>query len=84
MVAFSGIIGFIGLMVPHIVRIIVGGNYLRVLPVSALSGAIFLIWSDIVARTIMSPEDIPIGIATGLVGRRFLFGFFATGEPEEV
>lgn len=71
MVAFSGIIGFVGLMIPHIVRMMVGGDYTRVLPISALIGAIFLIWSDIAARTIMAPEDIPVGIITGLVGGGF-------------
>lgn len=71
MVAFSGIIGFVGLMIPHIVRMMVGGDYTRVLPVSALGGAIFLIWADIAARTLMAPEDIPIGIITGLVGGGF-------------
>ncbi len=72
MVAFSGMIGFIGLMVPHIARIFVGGNYIRVLPLSALMGAILLFWADIAARTIMAPEDMPIGIITGLVGGVFL------------
>lgn len=71
MVAFSGIIGFVGLMIPHIVRMVVGGDYARVLPVSALIGAIFMIWSDIAARTIMAPEDMPVGIITGLVGGSF-------------
>lgn len=71
MVAFSGIIGFVGLMVPHIVRMLVGGDYLRVLPCSALVGAIFLLWADIAARTIMAPEDMPIGIVTGLIGGLF-------------
>ena len=71
MVAFSGIIGFAGLMVPHIARILVGGDYTRVLPASALIGAIFLLWSDIVARTVMAPEDMPIGIVTGLIGGIF-------------
>ncbi|PID36220.1 MAG: ABC transporter permease [Rhodobacterales bacterium] len=71
MVAFSGMIGFVGLMVPHIVRMIVGGDYLRVLPASALAGAVFLLWADIAARTIMAPEDMPIGIVTGLVGGLF-------------
>ena len=71
MVAFSGIIGFVGLMIPHIVRMFVGGDYLRVLPLSALLGAIFLLWADITARTIMPPEDMPIGIVTGLVGGIF-------------
>lgn len=71
MVAFSGIIGFVGLMVPHIVRLIVGGDYARVLPASALLGAVFLLWADIIARTVMAPEDMPIGIVTGLVGGTF-------------
>lgn len=71
MVAFSGIIGFVGLMVPHTARMLVGGDYARVLPASALIGAIFLLWADIAARTVMAPEDMPIGIVTGLVGGIF-------------
>lgn len=71
MVAFSGLIGFVGLMVPHIVRMLVGGDYVRVLPISALVGGIFLLWADIAARTIMAPEDMPIGIVTGLIGGLF-------------
>lgn len=71
MVAFSGIIGFVGLMVPHVVRMIIGGDYARVLPGSALIGAVFLLWADITARTVMAPEDMPIGIVTGLVGGVF-------------
>ena len=71
MVAFSGIIGFVGLMVPHIVRMLVGGDYARVLPGSALIGAVFLLWADIAARTVMAPEDMPIGIVTGLIGGVF-------------
>ncbi|WP_230374412.1 FecCD family ABC transporter permease [Pontivivens ytuae] len=77
MVAFSGIIGFVGLMVPHIVRMIVGGDYARVLPASALVGAIFLLWADIAARTVMRPEDMPIGIVTGLVGGVFFVWLLA-------
>jgi iron complex transport system permease protein len=68
MVAFSGMIGFVGLMVPHIVRLVIGGNYVRLIPFSALLGGIFLLWADIAARTILAPEDIPVGIVTGLVG----------------
>ena len=71
MVAFSGIIGFVGLMVPHIVRLVIGGDYARVLPLSALLGAILLVWADILARTLMAPDDIPIGIVTGLIGGVF-------------
>ncbi|MCY4325728.1 MAG: iron ABC transporter permease [Betaproteobacteria bacterium] len=71
MVAFSGIIGFVGLMVPHIVRLLVGGDYCRVLPAAALLGAIFMLWADIASRTLMAPEDMPIGIVTGLIGGLF-------------
>lgn len=71
MVAFSGIIGFVGLMMPHIVRLVMGGNNARVLPFSALFGAIFLIWADIAARIVMAPEDMPIGVVTGLIGGVF-------------
>ena len=71
MVAFSGMIGFVGLMIPHLVRMMVGGDYVRVIPYSALLGAIFLLWADIAARTIMAPEDMPIGIVTGFVGGIF-------------
>ncbi|WP_299206506.1 iron ABC transporter permease [uncultured Tateyamaria sp.] len=71
MVAFSGIIGFVGLMVPHIVRLIVGGDYARVLPASALLGAVFLIWADVLARTFMAPDEVPIGVITGLIGGVF-------------
>lgn len=71
MVAFSGIIGFVGLMVPHIVRLMIGGDYSRVLPASALLGAIFLVWADVIARKIMAPDDMPIGIVTGLIGGVF-------------
>jgi iron complex transport system permease protein len=71
MVAFSGIIGFVGLMVPHIARMLVGGDYMRVLFASTFIGAIFLLWADIFARIIMAPEDMPIGIITGLIGGLF-------------
>lgn len=68
MVAFSGAIGFVGLLVPHFVRLIVGSDNVRVIPWSAFLGAIVLILADIVSRTIMAPEDVPIGVVTGLVG----------------
>lgn len=81
MVAFSGIIGFVGLMVPHIARMLVGGDYTRVLPASALLGAIFLLWADIIARTVMAPEDMPIGIVTGLVGGVFFVWLLKRRTP---
>ena len=77
MVAFSGIISFVGLMMPHIVRLVVGGNNSRVLPLSALFGAIFLVWADVAARLIMAPEDMPIGVVTGLIGGAFFVWLLA-------
>jgi len=70
-VAFSGVIAFVGLMVPHIVRMLAGGDYRRVLPLSALIGAIFLVLADMLARVVIPPQDLPIGIITGLVGGLF-------------
>ncbi|EPX82735.1 ABC-type Fe3+-siderophore transport system, permease component [Rubellimicrobium thermophilum DSM 16684] len=58
-------------MVPHIARLILGGDHARVLPAGALIGALLLLWADIAARTLMAPEDMPIGIVTGLVGGLF-------------
>lgn len=81
MVAFSGIIGFVGLMVPHIARMLVGGDYVRVLPASALIGAIFLLWADIAARSVMAPEDMPIGIVTGLTGGVFFVWLLGRRNP---
>lgn len=71
MVAFSGLIGFVGLMMPHLVRLVAGGNNARVLPTSALAGAVFLIWADALARVVVAPEDMPIGVVTGLTGGVF-------------
>lgn len=68
MVAFSGAIGFVGLMVPHVVRMMFGSDNAVVLPLAALTGALFLIWADLAARLVMAPEDLPIGVVTGLVG----------------
>lgn len=70
-VALSGGIGFVGLVVPHIVRQLVGGIHRRLLPVSALFGAIFVIWVDVLARTILAPRELPIGIITALLGAPF-------------
>lgn len=78
LVAFSGTIGFVGLMIPHIVRFIIGGDNARVLPLSALTGAIFLVWADVFSRLVMAPEDMPIGILTGFVGG--LFFIFVLGR----
>lgn len=70
-VSFSGVIGFVGLIPPHIVRIIIGPKHKSLIPASALLGAIFLILSDILARTLMAPTEIPVGIITAISGAPF-------------
>lgn len=70
-VSFVGIIGFIGIIIPHAVRLIWGPDYRFLLPLSVLSGAIFLIGADVVARTILAPSEIPIGVITALCGAPF-------------
>ncbi|WP_394298829.1 FecCD family ABC transporter permease [Allosalinactinospora lopnorensis] len=71
MVAVSGAIGFVGLMMPHIARLLVGTDHRRVLPVAPLLGAVFLVVADLAARTLASPEEIPVGILTALCGAPF-------------
>ena len=71
MVAVSGVIGFVGLIVPHIVRFLVGADHRRALPAVALIGASFTIAADLVARAVISPLELPVGIITALVGGPF-------------
>lgn len=71
-VAMAGSIGFVGLVVPHLARRLVGGAHRAVIPVSALLGAILLLWADIGSRTLLAPQEIPIGIITAIVGAPFL------------
>jgi iron complex transport system permease protein len=71
LVAVSGGIGFVGLMLPHIVRLLVGSDHRQLLPVSALAGAIFLVWVDVLARLVVAPQELPLGIITALLGAPF-------------
>ena len=74
LVAISGSIGFVGLMIPHIARRLAGAEHRRLLPVSALLGSVFLVWVDVAARTLIAPEDLPIGVATAAIGGLFFIG----------
>jgi len=71
LVAAAGPIGFVGLMLPHTLRLFVGGDHRRLLPTAALGGAVFLIWADIAARTLSAPMEIPVGVLTALCGGPF-------------
>ena len=78
LVATCGIIGFVGLVVPHLVRAFTGASHRRLLPAALLIGAIFLIVADLIARTLLPSGDLPIGIITALIGAplfmKLLFG----------
>ena len=68
LVAVSGSIGFVGLVLPHAVRLLIGPGHRALLPLSALTGAVFLIWADTLARTVFEPRELPVGIVTAIVG----------------
>ena len=70
-VSFVGIIGFVGIIVPHAVRLIWGADHRFLLPLSVLTGAVFLILADMLARTVLAPTEIPIGVITALCGAPF-------------
>lgn len=70
-VAFTGIIGFVGLVAPHICRMLIGGDYRYLIPCSCLMGAVLLLVSDTLARTLIAPTEIPVGIITSLIGAPF-------------
>lgn len=70
-VSVSGIIGFVGLIIPHVMRLIIGPDHKYLLPASVLGGSIFLIWADTLSRVILSPVELPVGIITGILGVPF-------------
>jgi len=72
-VAFAGIIAFVGLVVPHLVRMVAGPGHRVLIPASALGGAVLLLAADLFARTLMVGADLPIGMLTSLVGGPFFF-----------
>jgi len=81
-VSVSGIIGFVGLVVPHLVRLAFGAQHRVLLPLSALSGATLLILADIVARTIVAPAELPIGLITSFIGGPFFIALLLRRRQE--
>lgn len=67
-VAVSGLVGFVGLIIPHIMRILAGPDHRVLLPLSGLGGALFLLWGDTMARSLMPPVELPVGVITALAG----------------
>ncbi len=70
-VAFTGVIGFVGLIIPHMVRLVVGADHRILVPAATLTGAVFLIWADTLARTVIAPTELPVGIITAMCGGPF-------------
>lgn len=70
-VSVAGVIGFVGLIVPHLVRLLVGPDYRLIIPLSAIGGGIYVLWADTLARTILSPTEIPLGVVTAFLGAPF-------------
>ena len=79
-VAVSGLIGFLGIIVPHFVRLVAGSSYRIVLPLSILVGGGFLAFTDVLARTVLSPQELPIGIVTAFFGAPFFAVVLRTGR----
>jgi len=70
-VSVTGLIGFVGIIVPHTVRLIVGQSYRQIMPVATIYGGVFLVLADVVARTVLAPQEISIGVITALIGAPF-------------
>jgi len=70
-VAFAGPIGFIGLIIPHLIRLLIGPDHRILLPVGAIVGGVFLVWCDTLARTMIAPAELPVGIITAMIGGPF-------------
>ncbi|MCK1798741.1 iron chelate uptake ABC transporter family permease subunit [Streptomyces sp. XM4193] len=68
LVSCAGAIGFVGLVLPHATRVLTGSGHARLLPATALTGAVFLVWVDTLARTVLDPQEVPVGVVTALVG----------------
>lgn len=82
-VSVAGGIGFVGLVVPHVARILVGADHRRMLPVTVLGGAVFLMCADLLARTVAQPTEIPLGILTAFVGAPFFLWLMRRGGAEK-
>jgi iron complex transport system permease protein len=67
-VSFVGIIGFVGLVVPHVCRMLLGGDHRLVLPASLVMGAVLMLFADLLARTVMLPQELPVGAITTIIG----------------
>lgn len=79
-VAVSGLIAFVGLIIPHTVRLMFGSSYRIILPISVAAGGGFLVLSDLIARTVLTPAEIPIGVVTAFFGAPFFVVILRTAN----
>lgn len=80
-VALAGPIGFVGLIIPHLMRMIVGADHRRLLLAAPILGGIFLVWCDTLARTIIAPAELPVGVITAMLGGPFFIWILITKRP---
>jgi iron complex transport system permease protein len=79
-VAAAGVIGFVGLVVPHVVRLFLGNDHRLTIPASFLAGGTFLVFCDLIARTVRAPAELPVGVVTGIIGGSLFIYFLASGR----
>jgi iron complex transport system permease protein len=82
-VSMAGMIGFVGLVIPHLIRVLFQPDHRLVLPASVLGGAILLVGSDLISRTIVAPAELPIGVVTALIGAPFFIGLLMNAKKKQ-
>jgi iron complex transport system permease protein len=83
-VAFNGVIGFVGLVAPHVVRLVWGSDYRRIVPLSIVLGAAVLLVADVLARVVLAPQEIPVGIIMSLTGAPFFLWLLRRARRQQV
>ncbi len=83
-VRVTGLIGFVGIIVPHTIRLFTGSSYRRLLPLTIAFGGVFLVFADIISRTVLAPEEIPIGVVTALLGAPFFLFVLGSSRSGEI
>ncbi len=81
-ISFAGVIGFVGLIIPHVIRFLIGSDYRKILPLSMLGGGFFLMTADLLARRAFAPREFPVGLITALSGAPFFFWLLYRGRAE--
>jgi iron complex transport system permease protein len=79
-VSVSGVIGFVGLVVPHLIRLVVGPDYRLIIPLSVFIGSVYVLWADTIARMILMPKEIPLGVVTAILGAPFFAYLLKKGK----